>query len=373
MNLDNVTSLPRLAPQTPPAWPTCSEKQPEAHIGLLLALRATEQQSSNANYWRAVSKSDWVSGQCTEAIRVWLYVQRLGNRHSDKLVLAQWYQGIGYRDRAIEIYLKADGTNFVHGVWEQAKTFGNISLALAWQDLYVDLLPSRENVQWLADTYILAGRATDAAAAWYKLAAATQQNDPQYWFALGRKAQTLRDCQTALEFYQYGQKATSGAPFLLLGQAECFVGMGRMDDAITIYERLFASQQDASTAAVICNIRREQKQFNGARVWCDRAIELPHADGAPEYRLGLLLQDVGNWRGSEQALRESLTRYSPHDSMVPVVLYPLAQVVYWQSRSDEAISILESAINLLDENYPDRHTYTSLLRVWDSEAQSDHP
>lgn len=372
MNLANVTSLPTLLSQVPQIWPACPRKHVEVHIGLLQGFRATEQRTNNSMYMRAVARSVWITGQCAEAIQIWLPAQQLGSRQSDQLVLAQWYLGVGDRGRAIETYRKVGGANFVHGIWEQVRRYGNTPLALAWQDLYVDLLPSRENVQWLADTYILVGRATDAAAVWNKLAAVTHENNPQYWFALGRKAQTLGDCKTALDFYQYGQLVTSSAPFLLSGQAECLVGLGRTSDAVTIYMRLFAYQHDATTADAICNLLREQRQFKEARTWCDRAIALPHADGAPEYRLGLLLQDVGDWRGSEQALRGSLTRFGPHDAMVPLVLYPLAQVVYRQSRYDEAYSLLESAINLLDENRPERHTYTSLLHIWDSQGQTDH-
>ena len=373
VNLANVTSLPILLLQAPLAWPTCPKKQAAAPIDLLPALRVTEQHSSNSDYWRAVARSYWLSGRCAEAIEAWLNAQRLGNRQSDQLILAQWYLGTESRARAIETYLKADAASFVHKIWEQARSSGNTSLALSWQDLYVDLRPSRENVQWLSSTYMLFGRATDAAMAWHKLATVTQENDPDHWFAIGHKAQTLGDCKTALDLYRHGQEVTSDAPVLLTGQADCLAVLGNLDNAITIYERLFAGQNDASTAAVICNLRRQQKRLEQARTWCDRAIALPHDGGAPEYYLGLLLQDMGDWRGSEQALRQSVARYGKGDYMVPVVYYPLAQVVYRQSRYDEAMSLLEVANSLLDENYPDKHKYISLLSDWYSRRQTDHP
>jgi tetratricopeptide (TPR) repeat protein len=185
----------------------------------------------------------------------------------------------------------------------------------------------------------------DVAEALYTDLLEAKPTEANVWLALSRLKQRQEDREGAKAAIDQGLTHSPEAASLLWGKASFLEQDGEVDEAIDIYERLYA--QDSSDIVVTNNLAsllatHRDDEASLERAW-RIARRLRDAEAAP-------LQDTYGWilhrRGnSAEALPylESAAEGLPND---PVVLFHLAQVYIALNRPEEALEQLRQTVTL---------------------------
>ena len=288
------------------------------------------------------ARDAFYAGDCDEALAYWNRV--LENDPQDQSAAVLQFLSSGLEER----YIPGDTSpakmsKLLFWLGQQAKKNQAQNQAQYWFDQSFAMYPSR-----LAADQLLAyqSQAGEQALIWQRLADTLNEDDPDYWWAVGNYSELEKDWDQALKAYVEGAAIAPKPYQFLIRQGQIYAQMEDWHRAETVF--LLANDQRPNQITPyleLGHIYLAQREFQNAKTWYGKALAHFPNNFSAIFFFGLANYDLEENSQAGQYFQRALDLKPGHAASA----YYLAQTYNRNGESQKAIEFLEMAFNLQSE------------------------
>jgi tetratricopeptide (TPR) repeat protein len=302
----------------------------------------------NQRAWLYLGRSAWLRGECEPAVSAWQQAIHLSPRDvMAQLEITHALYASGRTEQALAAYRAIGAAGYFYGRSQQAQKGGDLRAALTGYELSMAIAPTRQAADPLAVLYLtLSHEPQSAAATWRKLAAATDANQVDHWWAIGQAAEVDKDWDAAVQAYQraiplekdgyqlytlYIQAGNISRYRQSYAEAEHYFELARVTNPKSMWPYLYLGFME-----------QDQKHYDAALSWYRQADQVDPQSESPKYYQAALLWSVGR----KLEARDLLVRADAQNPKNAYVKLYLGLVAHDQGDLTLAIEYLRQAIVL---------------------------
>ena len=302
----------------------------------------------NQRAWLYLGRSAWLRGECELAVSAWQQAIRLSPQDvMAQLEIAHALYASGRTEQALMAYRAMRAAGYFYGRGQQAQRAGDLRAALTGYELSMAIASTRRAADPLAVLYLtLMHEPQLAAATWQKLAAVTDANQADHWWAIGQAAEIDKDWDAAVQAYQraipleedgyqlyglYMQAGNVSRYRQSYVEAEHYFELARVTNPKSIWPYLYLGFME-----------QDRKHYDADLSWYRQAGQVDPQSESPKYYQAALLWSIGE----KSKARDLLAQADAQNPKNAYVKLYLGLVAHEQGDLAQAIEYLRQAIVL---------------------------
>jgi tetratricopeptide (TPR) repeat protein len=285
------------------------------------------------------ARDAFFEGDCEDALAYWKLV--LQNDPQDRSAAIMQFLSSGLEERYFPVDTSpVEFSKLLFWLGQQAKKNQAQNQSQYWFAHSFALYPSR-----LAADQLLTYQSQPAQQAliWQRLADTLDQDDPDYWWAVGKYSELEKEWHQALQAYAEGG-AISPKPYeFLIREGQILAQMEDWDRAETVF--LLANDQRPSQITPYLELGHlylAQGEFHNAKIWYGKALAKFPNNFSAIFFFGLVNYNLEEKSQAGQYFQRALELKPGH----ALSAYYLAQTLYRSGDSKKALEYLAQAVNL---------------------------
>jgi tetratricopeptide (TPR) repeat protein len=284
----------------------------------------------------------WLLGDCEAALQSWS-----GLSNDDTMARLDYASGLyamGREQEALEQYRQLEGAaEYVGMAGKRASASGDWSAAIQLYELSMSIAPTRVAAQALVELYLESGQEQAAAAVWRHMAAATDESNPDHWWAQGSLAEWSEDWDGAASAFERGAALSDAPCDFYWQQAANLERLQAWDQAEGVYLiGLDICPGQAWPYLELGSLAHQKGDDIGALQWYGQAESLWPERPEPKYYMGLIYYRQADYPRAQSLFQQALALDPTHHWSA----YYLAWCFHRSGDPTRAVSALSRAIDL---------------------------